>query len=174
MRELELKDIACYVPYKPKCNVMGGCDDDGNAIVYTVTGCDNDRNGNWVFVSDDGVENCEALEDIFLLLRPMSDLAKETTVEGHNNGEPFVPMIELGFVAFGYMCVLIDNKLRLGYENRDSWFWSNGDFYLEQQEPDYYTNVSYRKVYDLLNQWHFDYRNLIGQGLAVDINTLNS
>ena len=29
------------------------------------------------------------------------------------------------------------------------------------------------EVLDLLNQWKFDYRNLIGEGIAIDINTLN-
>ena len=29
------------------------------------------------------------------------------------------------------------------------------------------------QLFDLLNQWHFDYRNLIADGLAIDIKTLN-
>lgn len=156
MRELEFKDIACYVPYKPKCHVMGGCDDDGNAIVYTVTGCDNDRNGNWVFVSDDGVENCEAVEDVFLLLHPMSDLTKEMTIKGYNNGESFVPekVINMSFNTIYNEIEIIDLNCVVS---------SNS----------YLTMFDMYGILDLLNQWHFDYRNLIGQGLAIDINTLN-
>lgn len=42
MRKLELRDIACYVPHKPKCHVMGGYDDDCETpILYTATGVDN-------------------------------------------------------------------------------------------------------------------------------------
>ena len=36
-----------------------------------------------------------------------------------------------------------------------------------------HTPLNQCNYYDLLNQWHFDYRNLIAEGLAIDINTLN-
>ena len=51
---------------------------------------------------------------------------------------------------------------------------SNGD--LVQEMYDLVEAFDYDKILvciNLLNQWHFDYRNLIGEGLATDINTLN-
>lgn len=159
MRKLEQQDIVSYLPYK--LQVLSDQWHEPMSLVGVQ--------GRLAYI------DC-LVTDISMIrpfLHSMFDLTKETLIEGYNNNEPFVPIIELGFVLFGYRGVLIDNKLRVGYENRDSWYWDNGDFYMEQQEADYYTNVSYRKAYNLLYQWHFDVNGLIEKGLAININTLN-
>ena len=97
------------------------------------------------------------------ILRPMSDLTKSIVVQGYNDDKEFVP------IQYLYdMCSTPPD----GY--------NSSDFIDESDEvwsfSDLVEAFDYNKILvclDLLNQWHFDYRNLISEGLAIDINTLN-
>lgn len=92
------------------------------------------------------------LEDVKPILRPLSDLTK--LIE--HRGEKFIPIDDLG------------NITTLDYE----------DGVLRQAEVDgemYETEIKYlcyAQVQDLY-KWHFDTDNLIEQGLAIDVNTLD-
>jgi hypothetical protein len=92
-----------------------------------------------------------AIKEVFInssykpILRPLSDLTKEIEV----NGERFVPIVELSYYANEQT-----NKGKVGLE----WGIVNTFPYLDIQK---------------LLSWHFDIYNLIEQGLAIDINTLN-
>lgn len=87
------------------------------------------------------------LHKIKLILRPLSDLTKEIEIEG----KKFVP---LDFI-----------------ENRCN---NNAEFcYLSKiLKSNRFKELPYWVVCHLF-EWHFDIDNLIGKGLAVDINKLN-
>jgi len=89
------------------------------------------------------------------ILYNISTLTKTIIVKGYNGGLPFVPMVELGWeYAHG--------------ELGDVLFCEYGE------SPKVAVNViDYMSDLDLLNRWKIDYRNLIGQGLAIDVETLN-
>jgi len=87
-----------------------------------------------------------------IILRPMSMLEYSFEL----NGKKVIPNEVIG--------------------NLNNNFYFSGGLILEQREE--YT-VKYNEyggypywLIELLNEWQIDYQNLIGQGLAVDINTL--
>lgn len=178
MEILQLKDIARYLPYSLKCNAMGQYDeeDEDHPIGYvficagTYTDSDKDR---YIEAWRNG-EKCEIAfpEDFFPLLRPMADLIKPITVDGFNEGKEFVPLEVLSYTLFGSVGLIIDQKMCFGYRNRDTFYWDENDFTINYHDSDDYINVSFLKAYELLNQWHFDYNQLIIRRLAIDINTI--
>lgn len=175
-RKLQLKDIAAYLPYGLKCHIMGEIEDE-TPLVFECKGCSIDT-----FV---WIEACRGkdhrhffIRDIFPLLRPMSDLTKEIEYKG----KKIIPLIELakismqGAIRKKYWTedqfLLKGNEVALGdyrfsYERRDSFSWGY------RYRPDNTDSALYQtQMYDLLNKLHFDYRGLIGMGLAKDINTI--
>jgi hypothetical protein len=84
------------------------------------------------------------LEDIKIILRPLSDLTKEIEV----NGERFVPIKKCKKTT------ILKHVSKYPFDFKD----------LEFERYD---------VMLLLFQWHFDFQGLIEKGLAVDINTLS-
>ena len=100
--KLELKHIAPYLPYGLECQLMGEFEEDGETpIVFDLVG---GMEGDYVsvahkqsYVSDQwevGVED----QEVFPILRPLSDLTKEI----EHNGEKFVPMLRLLQIANGH------------------------------------------------------------------------
>lgn len=82
------------------------------------------------------------------LLRPLSDLTKEICTDNYNDGKPFVPVKELKAVA-----PRLDNTgepFQLWHADAETW----------------------QNVFELLDYWLFDYRGLIRDHLAIDVNTL--
>lgn len=102
------------------------------------------------------------------ILYPISCLTKEIVVKGYNDGKPFVPIERImslrGWDTFGFInnpeepkdyiiCVseMLENKVYLNFSN--------------------YLDLPFF-IIDLLNKWKIDYEELIPQGLAIDVETL--
>lgn len=154
MRELELKDIVGYLPYDLHIMRRAWDEEEEVEVFEEVT-------SDWIikYITFDYLihERCKPI------LHPMSDLTKPIVVKGYNDDKEFVPIQYLYDI-----CSTPPN----GY--------NPSDFIDESDEIwsfiDLVEAFDYDKILvciDLLNQWKFDYRNLIGEGLAIDINTLN-
>lgn len=88
------------------------------------------------------------------ILRPISDLRVEITERGYNDGKPFVPVKRLGeLLGSDYEdCLILDCRIK--YSPSEVWYSDMCAFF------------------DLLHRLHFDYRDLIGAGLAVSVHDL--
>lgn len=106
------------------------------------------------------------IEAIKPILRPMSDLTKEITHKGYNDDKPFVPMMKIAKILYG---------CDFNYEFGISEFGIDVNIYNGET---YLNSTVFRidkcsiSVFDLLFEWHFDTRNLIDKGEAIDVNTL--
>lgn len=96
------------------------------------------------------------IEEIKLILRPLSDLTKEI----EHNGEKFVP---IDFINCEFACN-VPNKIEWNQSVRNK----NLHFVLSEwiSPKDLYG------LFELLFKWNFDIFGLIEKGLAIDINTL--
>jgi len=154
MRKLELKDIVGYLPYDLHIMRRAWDEEEEVEVFEEVT-------SDWIikYITFDYLihERCKPI------LRPMSDLTKSIVVKGYNDDKEFVPIQHLYDI-----CSTPPN----GYNPSD--FIDESDE--EWSFSDLVEAFDYDKILvciNLLNQWHFDYRNLIEEGLAIDINTLN-
>lgn len=88
------------------------------------------------------------------ILRPISDLRVEITERGYNDGKPFVPVKRLGeLLGSDYEdCLILDCRIK--YSPSEVWYSDMCAFF------------------DLFHRLHFDYRDLIGAGLAVSVHDL--
>lgn len=106
----ELKHITAYLPYDVKCNVMGRRNEYGEDEVFDVIGV---YDMNDVFIST--VRSSDYMEsdinDVFLLLIPLSNLDKELT----HNGETFIPYKKLGW-GNGTHVIPVISALKISYE----------------------------------------------------------
>lgn len=118
-----------------------------------------------------------------LVLRPMTDLATEITEKGYNGGKPFVPIVELAKISRPE--TIISPKRVIRETSKFIEIINDGDvlawdqiqrrFYLDsgsEYGPSQGLLISVpdgHRFYDLLHQWHFDYRGLIEQGDAVNV-----
>lgn len=174
--ELELSDIANYLPYDLDCHVdgeyesVGEEEDDDILAVFTIIGLEKLKTFTWVKMYNNVSYQISSVKPI---LRPMTDLIKPIVVEGYNNDEEFVPLVELAKNR--------SSNEGLSYELVRSGDPDDSNWYVNVEMPDsddsyWFSMIDYYNpsmwIADLLNQWHFDYRDLIGQGLAIDINTL--
>lgn len=158
MKKLELKDIVSYLPYN--LSIYYECkNDDTDDGIYKLDSIDLSLKGDesLKFKGSLGMYHIYHCKPI---LRPMTDLIKPIVVEGYNNGYEFVPLLELIKTESpdDYDCVKYDYAA--GNITSDGLIMSD------------INRISYKGI-DILNQWHFDYRDLISQGLAVNINDLN-
>lgn len=122
-------------------------------------------------------------------LRPMSDLTKPITVDGYNDGKPFVPIEELFQLAY---VSVFDNRFDGSFIRTDEF---NEHLALQAKEmvmgrewvygftvelPNHFLltangdrlTISNFEMYGMLPKWHFDVYGLIDKNLAVDLNTL--
>lgn len=114
------------------------------------------------------------IEDCKPLFNPMSAITQPMIIEGYNDGKEFVPMIELAKIeciddgsnrAFERAVIYAPNVVRIYYTEDDC----NGCGWRTYEFPDD-GRYSLNEI-QLLNQWHFDVNDLIGQGLAIDKTT---
>lgn len=190
-RKLELKDIVGYLPY----NMLFKEEKDGTILrmdsiesksSYQVWACQKWIRGLGKDSSDINhpylsIRNCSGqgfkLNKIKPILHPMSDLTNYIVVKGYNNDEEFIPLIELAKFDTGYEGV----KYELERDPNPEY----ADYYVKITMDDadssciYYSlnsDLRYMSAslweFDLLNQWMFDYRGLINDGLAININTI--
>ncbi len=149
MKKLELKHLAPYLPYGLKLKFVSKCSSD-RISVNDIVALKEIQEGS-ICVNGYKTNNKSYLP----ILRPLSDLTKEV----EHGGKKFVPYIEL---------------LRECNFNVDK--MSIEEIELYKPEPtglmafDYESSM-YCEVAKVL-EWHFDIFDLIGSGLAIDINTL--
>lgn len=150
-RELTLTDIAGYLPYDLKVQ-----DRDQDIWVLCQLGnADPCMDGDIGLTTDDGAYlRYDYLDDILPVLRPMSDLYVEITERGYNDGKPFVLVKRLGeLLGSDYEdCLILDCRIK--YSPSEVWYSDMCAFL------------------DLLHRLRFDYRDLIGAGLAVSVHDL--
>ena len=169
MKKLEPKDIACNLPYKLTCLVGGEPDSDSE----TITGLSHDCHGWWADFED---KDSVMLDGIMPILRPMSDITKPIEV----NGEKITPIAKIleTFNFDGYYGFYTSFKEA---DDIEVYIWDDHICNLRYNLGIYSASKNHniaisfdmwQQVNDLLNQWHFDYRGLIEQGLAIDINTV--
>lgn len=141
--KLELKHIAPYLPYGLRFDNGRDYEKD---YLYGIR-----ANSYNVKMAQGGDCGYFRLEKIKPILRPLSDLTKEITV----NGKTFVPLHKF------YSLTSVDLELIDLEEWREELVYlikNNSPFQLSQ--------------FNMLLEWHFDVFGLIERGLAIDINTI--
>ncbi|MCL1671737.1 hypothetical protein [Elizabethkingia ursingii] len=189
MDKLELKDIAPYLPYKVKVQITEGYYD---GKFKNLSGVQYDgllnlgKGGNFGFIERE-------YHQVKLLLRPMSDLTKEIT----HNGETFMPMLYLAGIEDRNNQYLDDDKEGepiIGIDENDFDMGSMTyaitkrfvydkdlkcfaiDIYDEGGELEYresFASESY-ELLQVLYELHFDVNDLIGRGLAINLNEVDN
>lgn len=177
-RKLTQTDIAGYMPYDLKVQ-----DRDQDIWVLCQLGnADPCMNGDIGLTTDDGdYLQYDYLDDIKPVLRPMSDLYVEITERGYNDGEPFIPILKLanllGTPEVYQWELHSDGCCAFSPEAMDYFRWMNVErsfLHSPSYRDDYpgYIICDQHEMYDLLHRLHFDYRGLIGEGLAISVNDL--
>ena len=150
--ELELKHIVGYLPYKLKCS-------DGELI-----GIQDHILWSGVFERNHGADYIP-ISAIKPILRPLSDLTKEIEVDG----EKFIPIEELRIINDTIR--FCDDRF-MDYDDGKNTNVLHFSFYDVFSDSLSFEEIS--EIIENLNKWRFDWKdNLIGKGLAIDINTLN-
>ena len=164
--KLELKHIVPYLPYGLKCQLMGESkedidhDDNPAPKVFLIDGAKRDLIHVW---SKKTMTDEWIYEEVFPILRPLSDLTKEIDIDGEN-------------VLF---CDYITDK----YGDCETFYSFNDGAIVEDtyrgedaiNHKHLYPNTEcypYFIIKELL-RLHFDIFGLIKEGLAIDINTIN-
>ena len=164
MKATELKDIVGYLPY----GLIGY--QEGHICRIDMQ-----------FVARQGVQLCNYKP----VLRPMFDLTKEII----HRGKKFVPMVEIGkLLGFDNLKKYeIDGEIQYGFETHyadDAQGYTFGWHQAAQSLGVWYDRIDEETqsveslimnlyAFDKLAEWMFDYRDLIGKGLAIDVSELN-
>jgi len=117
------------------------------------------------------IENNTFREDFIHIVRPLSDLTKECVQANYNNGEPFVPIVELAKIEFGDISVIETKSkknisgIRFVDEDSDTcvlaYHYETSSFgaHVERLEKikNEFINVYYQiELFQHLLKWHFD------------------
>ena len=155
METLQLRDIACYLPYKLKLK--------SGTMVETMTGIE--YNQGLIHFGEGEYDwfNCGNL--VKPILRPISDLYKPLE-------DGTIPIVELAKIFSPHY----EWELRKDFVEAKT---GGGIYTFEFDEgyniflADNSANcVNQIQLFDYINKHHFDYRNLIQRNLAIDINTI--
>lgn len=156
MDKLELKDIAPYLPYELKFFYSRDALVEKN--VWQLVGLE--RKNSYKLSDNFTVigRNIEYKNNINLtlrlvkpILRPMSDLTKEIT----HNGETFIPLHRI-LEAYCFDLAKMDEEYILSFK-----------------ESLIEVDMSY-KTAQMLHEMHFDVNDLIGRGLAINLNEVDN
>jgi len=163
-----------YAPYGVKFKDVYG-------DAYTLCGLTNYPFNEVEYKDLKGIRQTTDIKGCKLLLRPTSCLTKPITVPNYNDGKEFVPIVELAKYAETQYFTTDD----VNYSRTDDCYgagWLNGEIafafgYFARNKSFYLCNENNDKLYmndmgglfDLMNQWLIDWRDLIGKGLAVEI-----
>src|SRR5574344_2510568 len=189
-KKLELKDIVGYLPYgmlfqeqrdhavlRMDSIESRNCCEIWAAQKY-IRGFGKDADDiNYPYLS---AKNCIGqgfkLKEIKPILHPMSDLVTSIAVKGYKKNKPFIPLIELAKYDSG------NEGVKYTLERDPDPYYA--EWYvtasIESNEGPYIYNFNRDVGYqfaslwelDFLNRWMFDYRGLIHDNLAIDINTI--
>ncbi|MDR1348285.1 MAG: hypothetical protein LBJ63_07690 [Prevotellaceae bacterium] len=166
MRQVELKDIFGYLPYKLKVIY----EHSGTATIKVINAegviqlCEK---GDWrKYHILKEIERCKPI------LRPRSDLYKTIT----HNGKEIIPIVELAKMVspeLGFdLYVENSNEIYAQCGSIERIFYNRGIF----SKINGYGHVSaienQHQLFDYLHELKIDYRGLIDSGLAIDANTL--
>jgi hypothetical protein len=176
--KLELKHLAPYLPYALSFSTQSG-------KVFKTRTLDSfdirvlkgkSPNGNDQYHSLTlGKINKGELKPI---LRPMTDLTKEIEV----NGVKFIPLVELAKLSFfkNEIHELKDDYIDLGFgysfhfsSNSDGVCFNCMNGWNGKKWDSNHFVPNQLALFDKLNEWHFDTRELIEQGLAISIHDIN-
>lgn len=162
MKQEQLKVALCgYLPYGVKFEVIekGTFSNSPDSVIYV---CADFNNAEHLMR-----EKPYRRKSSKMVLFNISTLTKPIIVKGYNGGLPFVPKEEIAKEWKQINGEHIDMSIHLIHFIRIE---INSEKGLEVQEMGL-LNLPYW-IIDLLNRWKIDYRNLIGQGLAIDVETL--
>lgn len=150
--KLELKHLAAYLPYNLKVVVNSN----DKIIIEPMVGI---KHGN-VYVGGNAIDVSDGWQ-FKPILRPLSDLAKEITIET----ETFTPIewFEIGD----------DGNASLEYDCGNLKIISELILIAKHDIDKAISFLPFGAVQKLF-EWHFDVFGLIHEGLAIDINTLNT
>ena len=158
--ELEVKHLAPYLPYGLKLQYVVREKVEKTGIMKSIIHNEDETHPTKVSIEWGDAEHIWMFKPI---LRPLSDLNKELFINGW-----------FGFVP----------AKRLANEYLNASYWGTNEIGTGiLSESGTMTNLCFIEneilgecpfmIYQNLCEWHFDIFNLIGQGLAVDINTLS-
>lgn len=136
----------------------------------------------------DNVREALSLSEVKPILRPMSDLYKPCLEGGKIPieiiGKIFEPNGILlhedeNLYSYGWNTHVCDDwqGYEIGWIDEYNWFGVFYDTYNYENQSENFTGdiLPYKKeVLEKLHKWHYDINNLIGQRLALDINTIQS
>jgi len=186
-RKLELKDIVGYLPY----GMLFKADDSVLrmdviqlrgynvwAMQRYIKGAGKDTNDINYFYLNSRICSGQGfkLSGIKPILHPMSDLSNYIVVKGYNNDEEFIPLVELAKLS-DHDGLKYELERDPNPDYADYWVKITLDdadrsciYYSLNSDLRYFSASLWE--FDLLNQWMFDYRGLIHDGLAININTI--
>jgi hypothetical protein len=161
MNRLELKHLTPYLPYHLEIQVAGEfLDDDPEGLprIFTMVGI---LDGEVIRNKKGYISNVEEeIEDVFPILRPLSDLTLDVINKFYEN------KAENGIILRNYITpTTMEITLTATYKMMGDAFT---DFIISRNsiiDTDYW-------LVELLLKHHFDVFGLIEKGLAIDINTL--
>ena len=166
MKTLQLNDITCYLPYKLK--VLNN-----NQINTVIKVCF--KTNILRIVHKEGIVSTWDEVSLTLLkpiLKSMLDLNKPL----ENGNIPIIELAKIVFTSKNIKFSLYDNKVLVDYgDNLKYWFSTDSDFtyfHIEDCNLGVAMFPNQVKLFNYLNEYHFDYRGLIDKGLAIDINTI--
>lgn len=177
--KLELKHLAPYLPYRLKVyhedNSAERMEYELRADIVRKYGqkpLPFERIAELQILNTDQVVSRRKFKPI---LHPFSDLTKEI----EHRGERFVPLVELAKIAFqkadkhnsvyGYIDIGHDYSFHL--DRKEMSFDCRKGYDGNNWDSNYYV-PNQLQLFQKLFEWHFDLFELIEQGLAIDINTL--
>lgn len=92
-------------------------------------------------------------------LFPISSLTKPIQLSDYNNGNPFVPIVEMR---------------RIGIYDYLDYITNEAEDLIKKRGYDNWVGEIPLKIIDLLNRWKIDYRGLINECLAIEVNESNN
>lgn len=155
--KLEFKDVAGYMPYGILGKSRGGS-------VQPITLGIRQSNSTISIILD---------EELKPILRPISDMNKTII----HNGKQIVPIVELAIIAYGNPKLNYERKrklVRILSSNRTFKYIGGQFITLNEDGKQRVSQHNSYKLFDYLHELKIDYRGLIDEGLAVDVNTLST
>jgi len=149
MEKLTIKHLVPYLPYKLQCLAMG--EGKQQFELQGISDCD------YADLHEIGRTVCEQydFEDVFPILRPISDTIKEIT---HNGKKVIIEWDGLDEYDERALLETIDCSTQIDLDGSES----------------YVLECMNYSDFQILVEYHFDVFGLIQKGLAIDKNTLTN
>lgn len=173
MDKLEVKDIAPYLPYNLQMQYEPTRE---KGVLESILHANNEYDELRF-----GISTMFQSDHYWLfkpILRPMSDLTNEIT----HNGQTFVPIVELakigtreekcyitnGNIGTCYVDAVNQKKGFFIYHPQGYFIWQVG------KNGDPLTVWNQKQLFEKLYELHFDVNDLIGRGLAINLNEVDN